>query len=45
MHDGMSLELTEAIARHQGEAASVTSSFQALTPADQNRVLAFLRSL
>ena len=45
MHDGNSVELTEAIKRHGGESAKVTEKFLKLKPADQNALLAFLRSL
>jgi CxxC motif-containing protein (DUF1111 family) len=45
MHDGLSFTFTDAINRHQGEAASVTSAFNALTTAQKNQLLAFLASL
>jgi CxxC motif-containing protein (DUF1111 family) len=45
MHDGLSFTKQEAIARHTGQAESVTQRFDALTPADQRNVLAFLDSL
>jgi len=45
MHDGLSFTKQEAIARHAGQAAAVTARYNALTPADRNRVLAFLDSL
>jgi CxxC motif-containing protein (DUF1111 family) len=45
MHDGLSFTFTDAINRHQGEAASVTSSFNGLTTTQKNQLLAFLASL
>ena len=45
MHDGLSFTLRDAIQRHAGQAADVVSQFNALTPTDQARVLAFLGSL
>ena len=45
MHDGLSFTLRDAIQRHEGQAADVVSRFNALTPTDQTRVLAFLESL
>jgi CxxC motif-containing protein (DUF1111 family) len=45
MHDGLSFTKQEAIARHAGQAASVTTRYNALSTADRNRVLAFLDSL
>jgi CxxC motif-containing protein (DUF1111 family) len=45
MHDGLSFTFTDAISRHQGEAASVTSSFNSLTTTQKNQLLAFLASL
>jgi CxxC motif-containing protein (DUF1111 family) len=45
MHDGLSFTFTDAINRHQGEAASVTSAFNALTTTQKNQLLAFLASL
>jgi CxxC motif-containing protein (DUF1111 family) len=45
MHDGESKTLTDAILRHAGEAQGVTKEFQKLTSAQQNQILAFLRSL
>jgi CxxC motif-containing protein (DUF1111 family) len=45
MHDGLSFTFTDAINRHAGEAASVTSSFNALTTTQKNQLLAFLASL
>jgi CxxC motif-containing protein (DUF1111 family) len=45
MHDGLSFTKQEAIARHTGQAESVTQKYDALTPADQAKLLAFLDSL
>jgi CxxC motif-containing protein (DUF1111 family) len=45
MHDGLSFTKQEAIARHAGQAASVTARYDALTTAEKNLVLAFLDSL
>jgi CxxC motif-containing protein (DUF1111 family) len=45
MHDGLSFTLTDAINRHQGEAASVTSAFNGLSTTQKNQLLAFLASL
>jgi CxxC motif-containing protein (DUF1111 family) len=45
MHDGLSSTYEEAIQRHEGQAASVTTAFNALTASDQALVLQFLDSL
>jgi CxxC motif-containing protein (DUF1111 family) len=45
MHDGLSLTLRDAIARHRGEASSVTSHWAKLSDDDQNAILQFLNSL
>ena len=45
MHDGASLTLNDAILRHAGEAATVTSNYRALTANQRNQILFFLRSL
>jgi CxxC motif-containing protein (DUF1111 family) len=45
MHDGLSFTLQEAIRRHAGQAAAVTSRFNALTADQQASLLAFLNSL
>jgi len=45
MHDGASVELSEAIRRHQGEAEEVTERFVKLKPAEKKALLAFLQSL
>lgn len=45
MHDGLSFTKQEAIQRHAGQAASVTSAYNALSTAQKNQLLAFLDSL
>jgi CxxC motif-containing protein (DUF1111 family) len=45
MHDGDSVRLDDAIARHKGEAKEVTEKFHRLTPTEQKDVLSFLNSL
>jgi len=45
MHDGASVELGDAIQRHQGEAEKATEHFSKLKPADKKALLAFLQSL
>jgi CxxC motif-containing protein (DUF1111 family) len=45
MHDNASTTLNDAILRHGGEAQGVTGNFQALTPAQQQQLIAFLQSL
>src|SRR5579864_3274600 len=45
MHDGASVELSDAIRRHQGEAEEVTERFVKLKPAEKKALLAFLQSL
>jgi CxxC motif-containing protein (DUF1111 family) len=45
MHDGASVTLSDAIARHSGEARAVARSFKRLSPREQEAVLEFLRSL
>jgi CxxC motif-containing protein (DUF1111 family) len=44
-HDGRSLNLTEVILRHGGEAKAARDAFQSLDEADRAAVLAFLNSL
>jgi hypothetical protein len=44
-HDGRSLNLTEVILRHGGEATASRDAFAALDEDDRNAVLAFLSSL
>lgn len=45
MHDNASVTLGDAIQRHAGEAQGVISSFAALTPAQQQQLITFLKSL
>jgi CxxC motif-containing protein (DUF1111 family) len=45
MHDGLSFTKQDAIERHDGQAAKVTSLYNALTDAEKAQVLAFLDSL
>ncbi|MCU1384609.1 MAG: thiol oxidoreductase-like protein [Acidobacteria bacterium] len=45
MHDGASVTFDTAIRRHGGEAQSVTNNYNSLTPAQQNQIITFLRSL
>jgi hypothetical protein len=45
MHDGISVQVDDAIRRHTGEAAKVTEKFLKLKPADQKALLTFLGSL
>jgi CxxC motif-containing protein (DUF1111 family) len=45
MHDGLSQNIEDAIQRHGNQAASVRDAFKALSATDQQRLLAFLRSL
>jgi CxxC motif-containing protein (DUF1111 family) len=45
MHDGMSVQVEDAIRRHRGEAEKVTEKFLKLKPADQKAVVVFLKSL
>ena len=45
LHDGRARTLREAIELHGGEAAASREAFRRLTPAEQELVLAFLRSL
>jgi CxxC motif-containing protein (DUF1111 family) len=45
MHDGATVTLTDAIARHRGEASLATLRFKALSPADRAALLEFLKSL
>jgi CxxC motif-containing protein (DUF1111 family) len=45
MHDGDSVRLEDAIARHKGEASEVTRKFLQLTPGAKKDVLSFLNSL
>jgi CxxC motif-containing protein (DUF1111 family) len=45
LHDGSAVTITEAIARHAGEAELARRSFERLTADERARLLAFLRSL
>jgi CxxC motif-containing protein (DUF1111 family) len=45
MHDGASLTLLEAIARHRGEASHVIQQFEKLKRPEQDAIIEFLRSL
>lgn len=45
LHDGRARTLREAIEFHGGEGAASRAAFRALSAADQDRLLAFLRSL
>jgi CxxC motif-containing protein (DUF1111 family) len=45
MHDGASVELSDAVRRHKGEAEEVTERFSKLPSTDRKALLAFLQSL
>ena len=45
MHDGLSLTFNDAILRHAGEARDVTNNYRGLSTAQQNQIIAFLKSL
>jgi CxxC motif-containing protein (DUF1111 family) len=45
MHDGASVTITDAILRHAGEATYVIDNYRALSNAQKNQLLTFLRSL
>jgi CxxC motif-containing protein (DUF1111 family) len=45
MHDGKSQTPRDAIQRHQGEARDVIEEYEALSPAEQQQLLTFLKSL
>jgi CxxC motif-containing protein (DUF1111 family) len=45
MHDGASVTLRDAIARHGGEADHVTKQFEKLSKEDQEAIIQFLKSL
>ncbi|MFI5315025.1 MAG: di-heme oxidoredictase family protein [Myxococcota bacterium] len=45
MHDLVSLNFDDAIARHRGEARDVTQAYRSLRPDDQRRLKVFLSSL
>jgi Di-haem oxidoreductase, putative peroxidase len=44
-HDGRSINLTEVILRHDGEAREASQAFAALSPPNRDAVVAFLSSL
>jgi CxxC motif-containing protein (DUF1111 family) len=45
MHDNASITLGDAIQRHAGEAQAVIANFTALTTAQQQQLITFLKSL
>jgi CxxC motif-containing protein (DUF1111 family) len=45
MHDNASSTLGDAIQRHKGEAQGAIASFTALTAAQQQQLITFLKSL
>jgi CxxC motif-containing protein (DUF1111 family) len=45
MHDLTSLTLDDAIQRHKGEAQGVTAAYNALSGAQQQQIITFLKSL
>jgi len=45
MHDGASVTITDALLRHAGEATYVIDNYRALTTAQKNQLLTFLKSL
>ena len=45
LHDGRAATLHDAILRHKGEASNVTATYEKLTPAERDNLLAFLGSL
>jgi CxxC motif-containing protein (DUF1111 family) len=45
MYNGLSFTLQDAIRRHAGQAASVTTQFNTLPRADRQKILVFLESL
>lgn len=45
MHDGASVQVSDAIRRHKGEAEAASQRFSKLTAADKKALLAFLQSL
>jgi CxxC motif-containing protein (DUF1111 family) len=45
MHDGTTVTIADAIARHGGEAAAEAKQFKKLSEKDRNALLQFLRSL
>jgi CxxC motif-containing protein (DUF1111 family) len=45
MHDGLSVQLDDAVRRHKGESVEVTARFLKLSSSDQKALLVFLQSL
>lgn len=45
LHDGSASTFAAAILRHDGQGAAARNAFAALSPADQNKVIAFLGTL
>jgi CxxC motif-containing protein (DUF1111 family) len=45
LHDGRARTLTEAIGWHGGEGSAARANFEAMSKADRDALLAFLRSL
>src|SRR4051812_10011737 len=45
MHDGATVTFDAAIQRHAGEASGVRSNYNSLSPAQQNQIVTFLKSL
>jgi CxxC motif-containing protein (DUF1111 family) len=45
LHDGRATSLSDAILRHDGQALTSRQAFSALSSTDQNKVLAFLKTL
>jgi CxxC motif-containing protein (DUF1111 family) len=45
MHDGLSVQLEDAIHRHRGESEKATEKFDKLKPGEKEALLTFLRSL
>ena len=45
MHDGLSVQLDDAIRRHRGESEKVTEKFEKLKAAEKKALLTFLQSL
>jgi len=45
MHDGVTVTVADAIARHRGEAAAEAQRFRQLSESDRQALLEFLRSL
>ena len=45
LHDGATVTFNEAILRHAGEAAFVTSNYSSLSVTQQNQIITFLKSL